>query len=35
MVVAPLIEKLDVRTPSLRQVVANLSGGKQRVSLVK
>jgi ribose transport system ATP-binding protein len=35
-VVAPLIEKLDVRTPSLRQIVANLSGGnQQKVSLVK
>jgi len=34
--VAPLIQKLDVRTPSLRQVVANLSGGnQQKVSLVK
>ena len=28
--VAPLIQKLDVRTPSLRQVVANLSGGNQQ-----
>jgi ribose transport system ATP-binding protein len=35
-VVALLIEKLDVRTPSLRQIVANLSGGnQQKVSLVK
>ena len=35
-VVTPLIEKLDVRTPSLRQIVANLSGGnQQKVSLVK
>ncbi len=34
--VSPLIEKLDVRTPSLRQIVANLSGGnQQKVSLVK
>jgi ribose transport system ATP-binding protein len=34
-VVAPLIEELDVRTPSLRQIVANLSGGnQQKVSLV-
>ena len=35
-VVAPLIEKLDVRTPSLKQIVGNLSGGnQQKVSLVK
>ena len=34
--VAPLIRKLDVRTPSLRQVVANLSGGnQQKVSVAK
>ena len=34
--IAPLMRKLDVRTPSLRQVVANLSGGnQQKVSLVK
>lgn len=36
VVVAPLIEQLDVRTPSLRQIVGNLSGGnQQKVSLVK
>ena len=35
-VVAPLIAKLDVRTPSLAQLVGNLSGGnQQKVSLVK
>ena len=35
-VVAPPIDKLDVRTPSLAQLVGNLSGGnQQKVSLVK
>ncbi len=35
-VVAPLIGKLEVRTPSIRQTVGNLSGGnQQKVSLVK
>jgi ribose transport system ATP-binding protein len=34
--VAPLVEKLAVRTPSLRQRVGNLSGGnQQKVSVAK
>jgi ribose transport system ATP-binding protein len=34
--VAPLVERLDVRTPSLGQIVANLSGGnQQKVSIAK
>jgi ribose transport system ATP-binding protein len=34
--VAPLVERLDVRTPSLGQIVGNLSGGnQQKVSIAK
>jgi ribose transport system ATP-binding protein len=34
--VGPVIRKLEVRTPSLRQVIANLSGGnQQKVSVAK
>jgi ribose transport system ATP-binding protein len=34
--VAPFIKRLDVRTPSLRQLVGNLSGGnQQKVSIAK
>jgi len=32
----PLVERLDIRTPSLRQIVGNLSGGnQQKVSVAK
>lgn len=34
--VSPIIEKLDVRTPSLEQIIGNLSGGnQQKISVAK